>query len=156
MKPSDERTLSLPYSEEDQQGQTMTTIASRAMAAKSAWYPDARTPFAELIMGAPASLLGVGGRDGPSTAASTVIASFCPPSTQCLPISQIYHFLPGVKSGISSFPVARDSFAGGTMQSWKAVPFTLKTFVTSHRIVENCQKKKEKKVQLGRNKLMRD
>lgn len=82
MKPFDERSLSLPYSEEDPTWSNHDRHSKQSYGSqKSAWYPDARTLFAELIVGAPASLPGLGGRDGPSTAAYTVIASLCPPGS---------------------------------------------------------------------------
>jgi hypothetical protein len=56
-----------------------------------------------------------------------VITNFIWRAGQWLAMPHTYHFLPSYFSGIISFPVESASFAGGKVQLWNCVPFTLKT-----------------------------
>ena len=70
---------------------------------------------------------GDGDGAGDADSSNTVITSFCPWLAQWLLTPQMYHFLPVVDSVITSFPLERPSFGGGTVQFAKAVPLTLNT-----------------------------
>lgn len=55
------------------------------------------------------------------------MVSFWFPDSQCLAIPQMYHFLPGDESVMTSFPVVKASVPAGAVHCWNAVPSTLKT-----------------------------